>query len=132
MPNLNRVHLIGHLLRDPETRQFAGGSVTAFGLGITRKFKKNDGSDGEEKCFVDCDAWGRLGEVVNEFCSKGDPLYVEGRLKLDQWEDKDGNKRSKLKVVAESVQFLQGRQGGDRRPQRQAEPVGVREEDFPF
>ena len=113
--NFNRVILIGNITRDIETRELpSGNSVADFGMAINRKFKSKDGQEGEETCFVDVSAWGRQGEVVAQYCKKGSPLFVEGRLKLDQWE-KDGQKRSKLSVVAERVQLMgSGKQeGGD-------------------
>ena len=99
----NEATISGNLTRDPETRQTNSGStVTDFGMALNRKYKSKDGTPGEETCFVDVSAWGRQGEIVAEYCRKGSPLFVKGRLKLDQWE-KDGQKRSKLSVVAEKV-----------------------------
>lgn len=105
--NLNHVTLAGNLTRDPEVRFLANEqAVASFGLAINRRYKGKDGEKKEEATFVDCEAWGRTAELVGQYLTKGSPAYVEGRLKLDQWEDKDGQKRSKLKVVADSVQFL--------------------------
>ena len=99
----NDVTISGNLTRDPETRHTKSGStVTDFGMALNRKYKSKDGAQGEETCFVDVSAWGRQGEIVAEYCRKGSPLFLKGRLKLDQWE-KDGQKRSKLSVVAEKV-----------------------------
>lgn len=135
MPNLNQVNLMGNLTRDPELRYTANNSaVCSFGLAINRKFTIN-GEQREETTFVDVTAWGRVGEVVNEYCRKGDPLFVTGRLTLDQWEDKSGNKRSKLKVTAEQVQLLGGGNRQQSKPQRQQEPLEhqpVGESDIPF
>ena len=115
MPNLNKVMLIGNLTRDPELRYIpSGAAVCEFGLAINRKWKGKDGGAAqEETCFVDCVAWARAAEVIAEYCHKGDPLYVEGRLQLDTWEARDGAKRSKLRVVIENFQLLGGRKGGD-------------------
>ena len=113
MASLNRVFLIGNLTRDPELRVTPKGTAIAqFGLAVNRKYKKEDGSDGEEVTFVDIEAWGKQGELVAKYLTKGSPAMVEGRLKLDQWEDKQsGQKRSKLKVVLDNVQFLSTRGG---------------------
>ena len=113
MANLNKVLLIGRLTRDPESRSTpSGASVTSFGLAVNRVYiRKDSGEKVEETCFVDIEAWGRTGENIQRYMSKGRQLFVEGRLKFDSWE-KDGQRRSKLSVVAEVVQFLDG--GGDR------------------
>jgi single-strand DNA-binding protein len=117
MANINRVFLAGNLTRDPQVRFLANEKAVAeFGLAINRKFKAGDGSLKEEVTFVDIEVWGRTAELCSQYLTKGRGCFVEGRLKLDTWEDKkDGSKRSKLRVVADNVQFLgspQGR-GGD-------------------
>lgn len=111
MPNLNKVMLIGNLTRDPEVRYTPKGSaVTDIGLAINRNYTLDDGQRREETTFVDVTFWGRQAEVLGEYMKKGRPLYVEGRLNLDQWEDKtSGQTRTKLKVVGEGFQFLGGR-----------------------
>src|SRR5258706_2160685 len=111
MPNVNKVILIGNLTRDPQTKQLPSQNmVTEFGLAMNRKFKNHDGEEREEVCFVECAAFGRQAEVIQKYCRKGKQLYVEGRLRYDSWEDKNGHgKRSKLSVVVESFQFLGGR-----------------------
>jgi single-strand DNA-binding protein len=87
--------------------------VVDFGLAVNRKFKSANGEDREEVTFVDCSAFGKQAEVINQYCQKGKALLVQGRLKLDQWEDKQGGgKRSKLSVVVENFQFVGGRDGG--------------------
>jgi single-strand DNA-binding protein len=108
MPSVNKVILIGNLTRDPQTKQLPTQSlVTEFGLAMNRKFKSPEGEDREEVCFVDCAAFGRQAEVIQKYCKKGKSLYVEGRLRYDTWEDKNGHgKRSKLSVVVENFQFL--------------------------
>jgi single-strand DNA-binding protein len=113
MANLNKVMLIGRLTRDPETRHTQGGSsVTNFGLAVNRTYRRKDSDEKvEETTFVDVEAWGQTGETFARFMKKGRQAYVEGRLKLDAWE-KDGQKRSKLTVVMEEFQFLDGGQGG--------------------
>ncbi len=114
MPNLNRVMLMGNLTRDPELRRTPKGTaVCDIGLAINRYYSRDDGQRGEDTTFVDVTLWGRQAEVVAEYCGKGRPLYVEGRLNLDSWEDRNtGQQRTKLKVVGETVQLLGDRQGG--------------------
>ncbi|MBC8010274.1 MAG: single-stranded DNA-binding protein, partial [Burkholderiales bacterium] len=114
MANLNRVLLIGNLTRDPELRVTPKGTaICQFGLAISRSFKDESGQTREEATFVDIEAWGKQGELIAKYCTKGRPLFVEGRLRFDQWEDKTTQqKRSKLKVVLENFQFLGGREGG--------------------
>ncbi|MCR6656026.1 MAG: single-stranded DNA-binding protein [Opitutus sp.] len=114
MANFNKVYLIGNLTRDPELRVTPKGTaICQFGLAVNRQFKDESGATRDETTFVDIEAWGRQGETISKYCTKGRPLFVEGRLKLDQWEDKQsGQKRSKLKVVLEGFQFLGGREGG--------------------
>ncbi len=114
MANLNRVMLIGRLTRDPETRHTqGGGQVVNFGLAVNRSYRRKDSNDlVEETTFVDVEAWGKTGETFAKYVRKGRQVYVEGRLKLDQWE-KEGRKHSKLSVVMENFQFLDsGRDGG--------------------
>tara|TARA_R110002050_G_scaffold74068_2_gene159061 strand:+ start:870 stop:1355 length:486 start_codon:yes stop_codon:yes gene_type:complete len=115
MANLNRVLLIGNLTRDPELRVTPKGTaICQFGLAVNRSYKDDSGSTKEETTFIDIEAWGRQGEVISKYCTKGRPLFVEGRLKLDQWEDKaTGQKRSRMRVVLENFQFLGGRGDGD-------------------
>lgn len=119
MANLNRVLLIGNLTRDPELRVTPkGSSICQFGMAVNRTFKDASGQQREETTFVDIEAWGRQGEVISKYCSKGRPLFVEGRLRFDSWEDKNtGQKRSRLSVVLENFQFIGGRnddqQGGN-------------------
>lgn len=109
---LNKVELAGHMTRDPQCRQVNGKEVADFGLAVNRKWKTDQGELREEVTFVDITAWGRTAEVIAQYGHKGLALYVEGRLKLDQWDDKDGNKRQKLKVVADTIQFVESRRDG--------------------
>lgn len=122
MPNLNKVMLMGNLTRDPELRYTQNNTPIAnLGLAVNRRWKNQAGEQQEETTFIDCDAWGRTAEVLNQYLKKGRPVYLEGRLKLDQWQDQQGNNRSKLKVVVESFQFIDSgqREDGDARQQRQ-------------
>lgn len=106
--------LMGNLTRDPEVRSTTGGTAVAeLTLAINRNFQDKDGNKQEETTFADITFWGRKAEVIGEYVRKGDPLYVEGRLTLDSWEDKEtGQKRSKLKVTGETFEFLQGKASG--------------------
>lgn len=115
MSNFNKVYLMGNLTRDPEVRHTTKGTcVTKIAMAVNRKFKTEAGEQKEEVTFVDVEAFGKLAEVIGQHCRKGRPLFVEGRLKLDQWDDKTtGQKRSALKVVLEAFQFIGGRQEGD-------------------
>lgn len=108
MASFNKVILIGNLTQDPVLRQTNGGqNVVTFGLALRRQFVTNRGEQREEVTFVDVEAWGRTGEVVSQYCVKGNPLFVEGRLKFDQWQDREtGARRSRISVSAESVQLL--------------------------
>jgi len=113
MANLNKVMLIGNLTRDPELKYTPGNqAVCEVGLAVNRKYRTKDGEDREETTFVDCEAWGKQAEVIKQYMTKGKPLFIEGRLKLDTWEDKDGGKRSKMRVVIENFQFLGSAGGG--------------------
>lgn len=110
--NLNRVLLAGNLTRDVELRHISGNQAVAnIGLAVSRRWKSPEGENREETTFVDCEAWGRTAEVMAQYLSKGRPVFIEGRLKLDQWE-KEGQKFSKLRVVVESFQFMDSREGG--------------------
>ena len=108
MASLNKVMLIGNLTRDPELRHTPKGTaICQFSLAINRKFRDESGADREEVTYVDIEAWGKSGETIAKYCQKGRPLFVEGRLRLDQWEDKTTKeKRSRMKVVCDNFQFL--------------------------
>ncbi len=108
MANLNKVLLMGNLTRDPEVRYTPKGTAVAeLGIAVNRVYSGENGEKREEVTFVDVTVWGRTAENVGEYLKKGRPVFVEGRLQLDSWEDKtSGQKRNKLKVVADNVQFL--------------------------
>jgi len=108
MANYNKVFLMGNLTRDPELRYTPKGQAVAkLGLAINRRYTTDTGEQREETTFVDIDAWGKQAEVISQYCKKGKPLFVEGRLKLDQWDDKTtGQKRSALRVVLDGFQFI--------------------------
>lgn len=111
MASYNRVVLMGNLTRDPELRYIPSGTaVSEIGLAVNDRVKKGD-QWVDEVTFVDVTLWGRTAEVANEYLSKGSSILIEGRLKLDSWE-KEGQKRSKLRVVADKMQMVGGRGGG--------------------
>jgi single-strand DNA-binding protein len=113
MPNLNKVMLMGNLTRDPEIKYTPKGmAIAQFGIAVNRQWSNEAGEKQEEVTFIDIEMFGRKAEVVGEYLKKGRPIYVEGRLKLDSWDDKaSGQKRSKLKVIGETFEFLGDRQG---------------------
>ncbi len=156
MAYLNKVFLIGNLTRDPELRVTPKGTaVCQFGLAVNRQYKDESGATRDETAFIDIEAWGKQGELVSKYLQKGSLAFIEGRLRFDSWEDKtSGQKRNKLKVVLENVQFLSRGGGapasaataeaaGDdapaeppsppaRRPQAPAEASGKVDDDVPF
>jgi single-strand DNA-binding protein len=143
MANFNKVILVGNLTRDPELRYTPKGmAIAKVGLAINRNWTSESGEKKEEVTFVDVDIFGRTAENVAQYMKKGRPILVEGRLRLDQWDDKQtGQKRSRLGVVAETVQFLGsptggGGDGGEAAPRRSAPasapaPSAAAEPDMP-
>jgi single-strand DNA-binding protein len=119
MTGLNRVLLIGNLTRDPVMKATSGGmSICELGLAVNRRYRTATGEDREEACFVDIDVFARQAEQCSRYLRKGSLVYIEGRLRLDQWDDRaTGQKRSRLKVTAERVQFL------DTRPREEGVPA---------
>ncbi len=113
MANYNKIMLMGNLTRDPQLSYLPSNTpVVEFGLAVNRRFRRQDGEQGEETLYVDCRAFGRTAELLNQYTAKGRPLFVEGRLQLDQWEDKEGNRRSKHRVFIENFQFIDSKGGG--------------------
>ncbi|HVY70493.1 MAG TPA: single-stranded DNA-binding protein [Verrucomicrobiae bacterium] len=128
MASFNKVILVGNLTRDPELRYTPKGTAIAkIGLAVNRVWRTETGEQKEEVTFVDVDVFGRTAENVGQYMRKGSPIMIEGRLRLDTWDDKQtGQKRSKLGVVAETVQFLGSPRGGDsggEAPGRPARPA---------
>lgn len=114
MASFNKVILMGNMTRDPEVRYTPGGTaVSEIGLAVNDRRKDAKGEWVDETTFVDVTLWGRQAEIAGEYLTKGSPILVEGRLKLDSWE-KDGQKRSKLRVVCENMRMLGGKGGGGR------------------
>jgi single-strand DNA-binding protein len=107
MASFNKVILVGNLTRDPEVRVASNNNtICKLGLAVSRNYTTKDGEKREDTTFVDVDAFGRTAEILGKYLSKGRPVLIEGRLQLDSWETKEGDKRNKLKVVCESFQFL--------------------------
>jgi single-strand DNA-binding protein len=118
---------MGNLTRDPELRYTQGGTaVVKIGMAVNRKYRNNSTQEMvEETTFVDVEGWGRQAETFNQYMSKGRPVFIEGRLRLDSWEGKDGQKRSKLMVVMENFQFIGGGTGASAggRPAQRPQPA---------
>lgn len=124
MPNFNKVMLMGNLTRDPELRYTPNGQAVAdIGIAINRRRKGQDGERRDDTTFVTVTAWGRQAEIINEYFSKGRPIFIEGRLQLDEWTTQEGQRRSKLKVILENFEFLTSRgdspDGGGPRPRQE-------------
>jgi single-strand DNA-binding protein len=117
MSSFNKVILLGNVTRDPQLSYLpTNTAIVEVGLAMNRTFKKKDGSKGEEVCFVDCKMFGKRAEVINQYVKKGNQLFIEGRLKLDQWEAQDGSKRSKLSVMIENFEFIGGQKQNEQQP----------------
>jgi single-strand DNA-binding protein len=118
MASFNKVLLLGNLTRDPEVRYTPKGSAVAdLGIAVNRQYTLDSGEKREEVTFVDVTFWGRTAEVAGEYLKKGRPVFIEGRLQLDTWDDKQsGQKRSKLKVIGEMMQMLGSRPGAGGEP----------------
>lgn len=134
MASLNQVTLIGNLTRKPEIRYTPKGTAVGdISIAINSSYKDQQGTVHDEVCYVDIVAWGRQAETAQEFLDKGAPILVEGRLQLDQWETKEGEKKSRLRVRADRITFLNrapnregggDREGFDQRPERQQRSEG--------
>ena len=131
MASFNKVILVGNLTRDPELRYTPKGmAIAKIGLAVNRNWTSESGEKKEEVTFVDVDAFGRQAETLAQYMKKGSPILIEGRLRLDQWDDKQtGQKRSKLGVVVEGFQFLgsgnRGGESGGEAPRRPAAPAAA-------
>lgn len=143
MASMNKVILIGNLTRDVELRAIGSGAQVAnIGLAVNRRWRDAQGEQKDEVTFIDCEVWGKSAETIAKYVGKGDPLLIEGRLKLEQWQDKvDGSNRSKLKVVVEMFGFLgsKGERSEDAKPQSAQTPTRssqkfdrIEEEEIPF
>lgn len=113
MASYNKVILLGNLTRDPQLSYTPNQTaVVDFGIATNRRWKGQDGTQRDETCFVDCRMFGKRAEVINKYCKKGNPLFVEGRLTFDSWQGQDGSKRSKLRVTVENFEFMGQRSSG--------------------
>jgi single-strand DNA-binding protein len=120
--SLNKVYLMGNLTRDPDLRHTSSGAaICNVGLAINRRWTTPNGEQREDTCFVDVDVWGKQADICRNYLHRGSPLFVEGRLRLDQWDDQQtGRKRSRLCVTAERIQLIGGPSGqGGMQPQTQ-------------
>jgi len=132
MANLNKIFLMGNLTRDPQLSYTpTQTAVVDFGLAVNRRWKGKDGSNKEETCFVDCQAFGRQAENINKYLTKGRPLLVEGRLTFNSWTAQDGSRRSKHRVTVEQFQFIGGPvgQAGQAAGAETAEPTSEEPQD---
>jgi len=141
---MNRVILLGNLTRDAETKHLTGSSVTGFGMAVNRKWKDASGEMKEEVLFVDVTAWGKTGENIAQYFRKGSRILIEGRLKMDEWTDKQtGQKRSKVGVVVDSFDFIDrksddapaatpARTATRTPPASRPQAAPMREDDIPF
>lgn len=113
MANYNKVILVGNLTRDPQMSYLPSQTaVVEFGLAINHRWRDQQGQQREDTCFIDCRCYGKQAETLNQYMSKGRPILIEGRLQFDQWEGKDGSKRSKHRIFVERFQFLGSAGGG--------------------
>lgn len=132
MASLNKVFLMGNLTRDPDIRHTPKGTaVTDLGLAINMSYRTAEGVDKEEVCYVDVVVWGRQAETCKDYLTKGSPVFVEGRLQLDQWDSPEGEKKSKLRVRADRVQFLSRPTTGGGGGRSSSAPERHRDEDRP-
>lgn len=129
MANFNKIFLMGNLTKDPEVRYTPSNvAVATFSLAVNTTIGKDaDGNPKVETLFVDVTAFNKTAETIGKYCKKGSPLFVEGRLRLNTWEDKDGNKHSKHGVLLERMQLLNNSGKKDEEP-----PIEVVEDDVPF
>lgn len=138
MPNLNKILMMGHLTRDVKLTYLQNQTAVAdFGLATSRKYKKQDGSMAEDTCFVDCQIFGKRAEVINKYFRKGDPIFIEGRLRFESWQAQDGTKKSKLRVLVENFEFVGSKKtrDDDPPPLDQSHPVfeqNSNDDDIPF
>lgn len=130
MPNYNKIIIVGHLTKDPQLSYTPNQTqVVEFGIATNRKWTGQDGTKQEEVLFVDCVMFGKRASAIREYCSKGDPLLIEGRLKLDTWQAQDGTNRSKHRVIVENFTFM----GSPKDSPKQEKPaVEDNSDDIPF
>ena len=131
MPNLNKVFMMGHLTRDVQKSFLPSQMAVAdFGIATSHKWKGTDGQQKEDTCFIDCQIFGKRADVLEKYFKKGDAIFLEGRLKFDQWE-KDGQKRSKHRLIVENFEFVGGKKTDNTKPDTQDAPP-ANDDDCPF
>ena len=120
--NVNKVFLGGNITRDPQLSYLPSQTaVVDFGMAVNRKWQSKDGEKKEEVCFIDLQVFGKSAETLNKYVSKGDPLFIEGRLKFDSWTAQDGSKRNKLRVIVDNFQFIGGKK--ETKPETSSEDI---------
>ncbi|BCZ16760.1 single-stranded DNA-binding protein [Helicobacter sp. NHP19-003] len=128
----NKITLVGHFTKDVEVRHLSSGLVVGKGgIATNHVFKKQDGSKGEETCFVDIDLFGRTAEIAQQYLHKGSKVLIEGRLKFESWTDNAGNKRSRHVVVVENLVMLESKPQNNQVPQGHQSQAHKREEKIP-
>ena len=120
--DLNQVFLIGRLTRDPEFKTINSYSLVNFSLACGRSYNASNGDKREESHFFDCEAWGKLAEIISKYTQKGKQIAVQGRLKQDTWDTPDGKKASRIRIVVENIQLIGGRMGDSNQSQQKSEP----------
>ena len=137
MANFNKVIVAANLVSDPELKTVGDSNVVRFRVAINRKFTTKSGEKKEESTYIDCEMWGARSSVIAEYLTKGDPILLEGHLKQENWESKDGEKRSKIIVSVEDFEFMSNKKNGDIKPasEKKAPSKGKTEaqlQDIPF
>lgn len=126
MNSVNKVMLLGNLTRDPQIRYTQSQKAVAdFGLALNRKYKSGNGEMVNDVCFIDCTVWENQAKLVEKYLKKGDPIFVEGSLKRDTWEDKNGNKREKISVHVEKLTLLTGKKDKGEQEMQPATPDDI-------
>ena len=116
MANFNKVIVAANLVSDPELKTVGDSNVVRFRVAINRKFTTKSGEKKEESTYIDCEMWGARSSVIAEYLTKGDPILLEGHLKQENWESKDGEKRSKIIVSVEDFEFMSNKKSGENKP----------------
>jgi len=133
MPNYNKIIIVGHLTKDPQLSYTPNQTqVVEFGIATNRNWTSQDGTKQEEVLFVDCVMFGKRAMAIREYCSKGDPLLIEGRLKLDTWQAQDGTNRSRHRVIVENFTFMGSPKDKPQQESQKAKPDVANEDDVPF
>ena len=137
MSSYNKVIMMGNLTRDPQLSYLPSQTaIVEFGLATNRKWKGNDGQEKEEVCFIDCRMYGKRAEIISKYCTKGNPLLIEGHLVFDQWDAQDGSKRSKHRINVDSFTFMDHAQRNvtqtQSSSQTEPEPEPIDEDSIPF